>query len=403
MMARGRQAHELQDLLLGAGLVRALHVVRVGHGVDAGQVVLGGRRHHARHPELQGADVAPIGGERPDRGRREGIRARRAGDGAHGTTGATTPSLRPAAPASTSGTRRPRCRTGSRDPPAGAAVAALGQVAEERHRPQLRRCCSTVTGPWRRGSGAADSAARAPVTNGSTQPMSASVQRPPAGCPHPPRPAAVLRMPQPGPMSASNGTTTLWVTSMTESTSPPAPQYTLKSAARRTDRKEPVEVPPLAVDGHVGGGLMDRRDPGQRAGIVDVREDLGRAAVRHGQQRRAAAGVRRAVVELRIGHGLVVRRRWPVEPAGPVVLPAHRVAEVREPRTHTPAAELRRRPECGSSPDPGAGSRPSPRTAARWRGSTTSASKNAGVSSVPGQRTPRARHHRRIVSGCAEW
>ena len=41
-------------------------------------------------------------------------------------------------------------------------------------------------------------------------------------------------MPQPPPIRVSNGTTTLWVMSMTESTTPPAPQYTLKSAARRT-------------------------------------------------------------------------------------------------------------------------------------------------------------------------
>src|SRR5690606_27897797 len=41
-----------------------------------------------------------------------------------------------------------------------------------------------------------------------------------------PAPAVLeaLRKPQPPPAAVSNGTTTLWVTSMTESTTPPAPQ-----------------------------------------------------------------------------------------------------------------------------------------------------------------------------------
>src|SRR5512138_3544174 len=43
---------------------------------------------------------------------------------------------------------------------------------------------------------------------------------------------AVVRMPHVPPAVGENGTTTSWVTSMTESTFPAAPQYTLKSAAR---------------------------------------------------------------------------------------------------------------------------------------------------------------------------
>ena len=70
-----------------------------------------------------------------------------------------------------------------------------------------------------------------------------------------PEPAALvpawLRMPQPPPrLSARNGTGTLWVTSITESISPPAPQYTLKSAARSGAAEHRLDRP------QVGAGLV---------------------------------------------------------------------------------------------------------------------------------------------------
>ena len=181
-----------------------------------------------------------------------------------------------------------------------------------------------------------DSAARAPVTKGSTQPMSASSPYPRPGITHRAR-SGVENSPAGTHVGLErHGHVVGDVDDRVDQPANSPVHVEVGGTAYR--RKEPVEVPPRAVDGHVGGGLMDRRDPGQRAGIVHVREDLGRAAVRHDEQCRAAAGVRRAVVELRIGRGLVARRRGAVEPTGAVVLPAHRVPGVREPRAHTPAA-----------------------------------------------------------------
>jgi hypothetical protein len=60
------------------------------------------------------------------------------------------------------------------------------------------------------------SGAREASLSGNTQPKLAILAVPPA--------AAALRMPQVPPMLSANGTGTLWVTSITESMTPPAPQ-----------------------------------------------------------------------------------------------------------------------------------------------------------------------------------
>ena len=70
--------------------------------------------------------------------------------------------------------------------------------------------------------------------SGNTQPQSSSVSTVGRASAEPvPVELDWLRKPQPPPrLSVMKGTTTLCVTSMTESTLPAAPQYTLKSAAR---------------------------------------------------------------------------------------------------------------------------------------------------------------------------